>query len=244
MAELGTPRRRLAETASTMAEARRWAARGAPHGALVVADHQTDGRGRHGRAWLAAPGESLLCTLVLRPRLDPARLGWVALAAGLAVAESLDAHGVRAHVKWPNDVRVGGRKVAGVLAESVHHPAGVVLLLGIGLNVRQAGFPDALQATSVRLETGRDLDPQTLLPALLDALSARLGHVAEAPDALRRAVAERLETATGAVSVSDPATSEVIARGEMLGLAADGALRLRTPHGERSVYAGEVTLSL
>ena len=243
MADLGTPQRRLATTTSTMAEARAWAASGAPHGAVVVAEYQTAGRGRHGRAWTAPPGESLLFTAILRPDLDPARLGWIPLAAGLAVAEALDTLDVPAQVKWPNDVRVGGRKLAGVLSESTHQTEGAVVLLGVGLNVRQATFPEEIAATSVRIETGRDLAPSDLLSPLLSALTARLGQIANAPDALRHAVSDRLEAVGDLVSVRAPATSSVVADGTVLGVADDGALRLDTPDGERHVHAGEVTLS-
>ena len=225
-----------------MDQARAWARDGAPHGALVVAKHQSAGRGRHDRTWVAEPGDSLLCTLVLRPSFEPSRLGWVPLAAGLAVAETVEGVGVDAWVKWPNDVLARGRKLAGVLAEAVHQPGGAVVLLGVGLNVRQTTFPDGLNATSVRRETGRDVEPDALLTPLLARLAERLDEIETAPDALRAAISERLVGRGEPVTVRDPASRAAVASGTVLGLAPDGALRLMTENGERPVYAGEVTL--
>src|SRR5436305_4583140 len=115
---LGRPRRHLRRTSSTNDLARALAAGGAPHGTLVTADEQTAGRGRQGRTWTAPPGSSLLCSLVLR---DPPWMTPLHAAAGVAEAVETtlrdagrdDAVGV----KWPNDIHVGGRKVAGILAE-------------------------------------------------------------------------------------------------------------------------------
>ena len=225
-----------------MDQARRWARDGAPHGALVVARHQSAGRGRHDRPWVAEPGQSLLFTLVLRPAIEPPRLGWVPLAAGLAVAETVEGVGVQARVKWPNDVLAGGRKLAGVLAEAVHQPGGAVVLLGVGLNVRQSALPPALNATSVRLETGDDHRPDALLTPLLSRLAERLDEVEADPDALHAAASARLAGRGEPVTVRDPASRVAVASGTVVGLAGDGALRLATDAGERSVYAGEVTL--
>ncbi len=225
-----------------MDQARRWAHDGASHGALVVAEHQTAGRGRHDRTWVAEPGESLLFTLVLRPELESSKMGWVPLAAGLAVAETVEGVGVQAQVKWPNDVLAGGRKLAGVLAEAVHQPGGAVVLLGVGLNVRQSAFPDGLNATSVRLETGGDHEPDALLTPLLMRLAERLSEIEAAPNALRAAVDARLVGRGEPVTVRDPASRTAVASGTVVGLARDGALQLATDAGERAIYAGEVTL--
>ncbi|HEX6130429.1 MAG TPA: biotin--[acetyl-CoA-carboxylase] ligase, partial [Actinomycetota bacterium] len=106
-------------TGSTNATALAMAEDGAPAWTLVAAGHQTDGRGRLGRTWTDVPGRAVLVSVVLRPALPPARLGLLSLAAGAAVAEAIrEQAGVDAEVKWPNDVRVGDRKVGGVLAEA------------------------------------------------------------------------------------------------------------------------------
>lgn len=242
---LGAPARHLGTVASTMTEAAAWAAAGAPHGAVVVAGHQTAGRGRHGRAWDAPPGQSLLLSLVLRPALPAERLGLVPLAAGLAVAEAVGAFGVDASVKWPNDVRVGGRKLAGVLAETTWAGAEPTVVLGIGLNVEQGSFPEALAdlATSLRLVTGRPVDRLAPLAPLLARLAVRLGDAEDVSARLVAAVEGRLEGVGETVTVGFPASSRLPSRGRVLGLAPDGALRLATEAGEVAVHAGEVTLA-
>lgn len=234
--------RHLGVVGSTMAEAADWAAAGAPHGAVVTAEGQRVGRGRHGRRWEDEPGDSLLMTVVLRPELPVERLGLIPLAAGLAVAEGLDPFGVQASVKWPNDVRVGGRKLAGVLAES--RAGGRLVLLGVGVNVAQAAFPKALAetATSLRQATGRVIDRLAPLAPILDQLDRRLADATARPARLVAAVEARLDTLGREVTVRDPSTGNVLAQGTALGLAPSGALRLATAAGERAVSAGEVTL--
>lgn len=242
-AALGTPARHLALVGSTMDEAAAWAADGAPHGAVVVAEHQRGGRGRHGRAWAAAPGQSLLFTLVLRPSLGADRVGLVPLAAGLAVAEAADAFGAEARLKWPNDVRVEGRKLAGVLAETTWTAGRPCVLLGIGLNVAQATFPPDLAATSLRLATGQPIQRLDPLGPILDRLADRLALAEADPVALVAAVEARVEGLGTTAEVREPGTGRLVTRGTLLGLAADGALRLGTAAGEEAVYAGEVTLA-
>jgi BirA family biotin operon repressor/biotin-[acetyl-CoA-carboxylase] ligase len=167
----------------------------APHGWTVAAEEQTAGRGRHGRRWLAPPGEALLFSLVVRPARKPggltaSRLGWLGLAAGLAASETLTAEtGVRTTVKWPNDLVVGAapsggapwRKLGGVLCESsLLRPGGAApfAILGLGLNVNQtkARLPEVPKAppTSLRLERGRALDRRRLFAVLLEHLETRL----------------------------------------------------------------------
>lgn len=236
-----------------MTEAAAWAARGAPHGAAVVAETQTAGRGRHGRSWHDVPGASLMLSLVLRPRLAPERLGLVGLAAGLAVAEAAEALGVRAALKWPNDVLApdaDGRraKLAGVLAEASwagtpgSGPSPVVIL-GIGLNVEQTAFPPDLRATSLRIASGRSVTRLDPLAPFLDALADRLAQAEAAPARLRAAVEARLVGLGAPCTVGFPGTDRPPLEGTALGLAPDGALRIATPDGERTVHAGEVTLA-
>ena len=240
-ARLGEPARHLGTVGSTMTEAARWAREGAPHGALVTAERQTAGRGRHGRRW-TDDGRSLLLTLVLRPGLHPDRLGLVPLAAGLAVAETAEALGVSARLKWPNDVRVSGRKLAGVLAESTHG-ASTTVLLGVGLNVGQMGFPEDLRATSLALEAGRPIDRREPLDRLLDRLGHRLDQTEADGAGLLAEVEARMEALGESVTVRDPASGRVLAEGTIRGLEPDGALCVLTATGPRAVHAGEVTLA-
>ena len=242
---VGTPIRHLGTVDSTMEEAARWAGQGAPHGAVVVAEHQTGGRGRHGRSWADAPDQSLLLTLVLRPTAGPDRVGLIPLAAGLAIAEVAASLGADARIKWPNDVRVERRKLAGVLAETTWSGARARVLLGVGLNVAQATFPPSLvdTATSLRLATGQPIARLAPLRPILDRLGALLDLAEADPAALLAAVEARLEGIGETVTVRDPASGRVVAEGRALSLAPNGALRLATDAGEHAVVAGEVTLA-
>jgi len=168
---LGRPRLHLRETGSTNDRARELADRGAPHGTLVTAREQTAGRGRWGRAWVGPPGRALLLSLLVR-RFDPL----LPLRAGLAVA---DVAGDDALVKWPNDVLVHGRKLAGVLVEA--RPQAGWAVLGIGLNVAvdPAELPQELRAIAGTL--GRA--PERLEATLVELLAALERRLADPPAA-------------------------------------------------------------
>ena len=166
MSPLGRPRLHLRATTSTNDRARALAVEGAPHGTLVTAAEQHAGRGRQGRTWSAPPGRALLLSLVLR---DPP--GLLPLTAALAVARVA---GPAARIKWPNDVLVDGRKVAGILAEG--RPDERWAILGIGLNValRVEDLPAELHATAGTLGLApADLEPtlERLLAALEETLA-------------------------------------------------------------------------
>jgi BirA family biotin operon repressor/biotin-[acetyl-CoA-carboxylase] ligase len=155
---LGKPFHHVVETGSTNDDALAAARSGAPHGATFVADAQSAGRGRRGRHWFAAPGESLLCSLLLREQLGLERAALLALVAGLAVRSAIANacssadQAARVRVKWPNDVFIDERKVAGVLCEShVQGPALVATVVGFGVNVSGRAFPDELHATATSL---------------------------------------------------------------------------------------------
>jgi BirA family biotin operon repressor/biotin-[acetyl-CoA-carboxylase] ligase len=241
---LGTPVRHLATVGSTMTAAAEWAAAGAPHGALVVADHQQAGRGRHGRAWIDAPGASLLLSLVLRLAVPPERLPLVGLAAALAVVETAHSLGADAAIKWPNDVTVGGRKLAGVLAEAVWTARSPAVILGVGVNVQRASVPPELATKAISLDeaTGATHDRLALLPPFLAAFASELTHLAAAPDRLTARVEARLAGLDAPVHVAFPGTDRRALDGIALGLAPGGALRVLTETGEQTVHAGEVTL--
>ena len=156
-ASLGRPRLHLRRTDSTNTRARELAARGAPQGTLVTAAEQTAGRGRQGRSWSAPPGRSLLCSVVIRepPRLLP-------LAAGVAVAEVAAAAGAPARLKWPNDVLVDGRKLAGILVEGRPQDRWAVVGVGLNVAVREADFPPELRGLAATL----GLEPDAIEPTL------------------------------------------------------------------------------
>jgi BirA family biotin operon repressor/biotin-[acetyl-CoA-carboxylase] ligase len=163
---LGTPRLHLRETASTNERARELAASGAPHGTLVTAGAQTAGRGRQGRRWSAPAGQALLLSLVLRevPALLP-------LGAAVSVAAVC---GEAAQIKWPNDVLLDGRKVAGILVEGRPQEGWAVLGIGVNVAVDVGALPSELHATAGTLGLGEDQVPavlERLLTALEEALT-------------------------------------------------------------------------
>lgn len=176
--QLGRPLMYEPVTGSTNDNALLAARSGAPHGSVFVADEQTSGRGRRGNAWLAAPGESLLFSVLLRPRLQLAGASGLTLAAGLALRDAIGpllTHST--HLKWPNDLYVNGKKLAGILVESQlqgDHLQAVVV--GIGLNVSAREFPAeiASRATSLALLGAAPLDREALLQEILNALAVRL----------------------------------------------------------------------
>ena len=139
----------------------------AAEGAAAVTDLQTAGRGRLGRRWIARPGTSILCSIVLRPNVEPARLPELTPVAGEACAAAIaEVTGLQPTIKFPNDVLIGGRKVAGILAEA--REGRVVLGIGINVNAQQHEVPEA--ATSLSLEAGHGVDRAELLVSLLEQL--------------------------------------------------------------------------
>jgi BirA family biotin operon repressor/biotin-[acetyl-CoA-carboxylase] ligase len=241
---------RLESVDSTQAVAFDLALLGATDGTVVVADHQTHGRGRRGRAWADAPGASLLLSIVVRSPLDASRLPLFSYVAAVAVAEALAATWrLPARLKWPNDVVIAGRKIAGILLEartpaaagrplaSPGAPApALTTIIGIGVNVGQRGLPPDLagRATSAALEIGADADRDALLDPLLRAFARwRARLEGEGFEPVRRRWLELAETIGREVDVDG-------VRGVAVDLDADGALVLEGPAGRHRVVAGEL----
>ncbi len=220
----GTPRVHLRLTDSTNRRGRDLAAAGAPDGTLITAAEQTAGRGRQGRTWVAPSGRTLLCSLVIR---DPPRL--LPLAAGVAVAELA---GEAAQIKWPNDVLLAGRKVAGILVEG--RPQEHWAVLGIGLNV--ALRPDDLPAELHETATTLGLEPADIEPTLERLLRGLERWVAAAP-----------ETVLSAVRARDALLGHEVrwaaGDGRGAGIDGDGRLIVETRAGRVPLDAGEVHLA-
>jgi BirA family biotin operon repressor/biotin-[acetyl-CoA-carboxylase] ligase len=240
---LGHPLTFARVTESTNDDAKRAAQAGAPAGAAFVADEQTRGRGRLGRSWHSPPGENLYASFVLRPALDPKIVPLVTLAAGLAVADAVAplVPRVKVALKWPNDVWLDGRKVAGILSEAhLGSRASDWIVVGIGINVRAHSFPPEIAslATSLALAGAGDVDRSALFIELSSTLSHRLDSLrkGDAPAVIEAFVA-RDALAGRAITVDgSPATA--------LGITRDGALRIRRPDGsETTCLAGEVRLA-
>ncbi|MPZ27345.1 MAG: biotin--[acetyl-CoA-carboxylase] ligase [Micromonosporaceae bacterium] len=241
----------LAETGSTNADAVAAARAGAAEGLVVVAEHQSAGRGRAGRAWSAPPRAGLAVSVLLRPGtgqppVETGRWAWLPLLAGVALAGAVTrVTGLDAWLKWPNDLLVDGAKCAGVLAEV----AGDAVVVGIGLNVTQrAGeLPTtgdgAPPATSLALAGARTTDRDALLAALLDHLARWYGRWRSAGgDAdecgLRAAYRSRCATLGRPVRARLPGGEEVT--GTAGTVDPDGRLVLATTVGARTLAAGDV----
>lgn len=231
------------ELGSTNTEAFALGQTGAFHGELVVAETQTEGRGRRGRTWVSPPGKNLACSLVLRPEIPPARAPEVTLLAAVALAETMREAGAEASIKWPNDVQLGGKKVAGILTElsadteRVHF---IVLGLGVNLNTEAADFPPdvAALATSLRVARGQKVPRALFLAALLVKLEGWVDRWVDEGFGPVREAWRRLSSTLG---------QEVRVRSEgreLVGVAEDidasGALLLRVAGRVERVLAGDV----
>ena len=238
---LGHPLRAQLVTGSTNDDALSAAKAGAPHGALFVADEQTQGRGRRGRHWTSPAGVNLLFSVLLRPQLEPANAQALTLALGLAVRDVL-AGRVDAPVglKWPNDVIAKGRKLAGLLVETQLQGAELrAAVVGVGVNVRMQTLPESLrdQATSMALLGGRDLQLEPLLVGLLQAIDERTAQYVRSglqpmlPELSRHDILRDRK-----VRVDDRA-------GTARGIDADGALLLEDTNGQvHRVLSGSVEM--
>ncbi|HEY6591035.1 MAG TPA: biotin--[acetyl-CoA-carboxylase] ligase [Actinomycetota bacterium] len=243
-----TPLEVVASVPTTMARAAELAAAGEPEGATVVAEEQTEGRGRLGRAWVAPPGSSLLLSVVLRPPMEREAVWLTVAAAGVALAEAVDvvAPGAApAGLKWPNDLELGGRKAAGLLAEA--HLEGdrlAAVLLGMGVNVGQGpgDFPPEVadRATSVSLAAGTPVDRAVLLAAWAGRfLDGYADLSASRPGPVLAAYRRRLATVGQQVRVDRIGTDPVV--GTAVDLTATGGLVVQTASGARvEVVAGDV----
>ncbi len=233
-------------TSSTNDVALALAADPAAEGLVVIADHQTAGRGRRGRSWHSPAGGGLYVSVVLRPaaaRADADRATrLLTLAAGVALADGIEqATALAADVKWPNDLLVGRRKLAGILAESVSgEPPHVVL--GYGINVGARAFPGELdaRATSLESELGRAIDRGAVCAATLVALATRYRDLLEGRfDAILHAWSDRAPSSRGArVAWNTPAGPRT---GTTIGIDDQGALLVRVGGTTERIVGGEVT---
>lgn len=235
----------LPETGSTMDHARRLAEQGAPDGTLVIADHQTAGRGRLGRRWQAPPAGSLLLSLIFRPAIASHQAQQLTMLCGLAVAEGVEAHtGLPVGLKWPNDIEIGGAKLGGILTEVELSGARIsYAVVGVGLNVnldpRQLTGPILARATSLSAELGAPVARLPLLWAVLHAVDARYLALGTGGPELHTAWARRLVTLGRPVTIS---ADETAWEGIAEGVDADGALLVRRADGRlERILAGDVT---
>ena len=230
----------IGSTNASLADAAR---AGAAEAALLVAEHQHAGRGRMGRSWQAPARSALTFSVLVRPQVPVADWPWLPLLTGVAVAEAIRrGAGVQAMVKWPNDVLVEDRKLAGVLLERVETPIGPAAVLGIGLNVSaQREELPVPSATSLALEDATTLDrPSLLLPVLrtLQPLYQEWVRPGRSSGGLREAYLARCSTLDRPVRVELPNGSTLTGLAETVDAA--GRLVVATGTGRRTVAAGDV----
>ncbi len=230
------------EIGSTNDDAAALARRGAPEGTVIGSDHQTAGRGRRGRAWLDAPGEALMFTVILRPRVGPVGAGMLPIVVALGLADGLEACGVAGvEIAWPNDVLAGGTKVAGILCEmSADQERVAWAVAGMGINVGPVPdvpgsrwTPGSLAALGTRPRRG------DLLVAVLGAIGRRYeAWLEHGPDGVVAAFGRRDHLAGRRVTVGTP-TGDVVGAG--CGIDALGRLVIAVDGDEVALSSGEVT---
>jgi BirA family biotin operon repressor/biotin-[acetyl-CoA-carboxylase] ligase len=224
--------------ASTNDEARILGQAGTPGGLVLLALQQTAGRGRRGAIWFSPAGESLAFSILIRPEEPKALWPRLALATGLAVAEAVESFGINAGIKWPNDVWIRSRKVAGILVEAGTDFA----IIGIGLNVNTREFPEEVAniATSLELESGRKIFRHEVLGALIRRFALRQSQIGADFGELLDAVRQRCVLTGNRVSLT---TSGGRKEGTVEGIAPGGELILRSETGlENLIQADEVRI--
>ncbi len=226
------------QLASTNDELHRLGQQGAAHGIVLLAHDQTSGRGRRGASWLSSLGTGLTFSILVRPSEPKSLWPRLALATGLAVAEAAESFGAAARIKWPNDVWIDGRKVAGILVEAGQDFA----IIGIGINVLECPLPDEIATIATALEThcNRRLDRGDVLSAIIRRLALRQSQIGSEFPEVVRAIRQRC-------ALSGQRVSLLTARGPLAGTVVEvgdnGDLKLKTPAGiESIIQADEVRL--
>lgn len=233
------------ELGSTNAETARLAREGADEGLVVVAEHQTAGRGRLDRRWEAPARSALTFSVLLRPQVGIDHWPWLPLLTGYAVFQALRGIGIETSLKWPNDVLLGEQKVAGILAERVETSRGPAAVLGIGINVSiTAEELPVPTATSLWLATGELADRTDLLIGLAQTLLKTCAEWAPDPSrapntgALRTAYISACRTIGQTVRADLPTGQSIT--GQATKIDAAGRLLVMTADGERAIGAGDV----
>ena len=236
----------LMETASTNTTAKELAIHGAPEGTLVVSERQTRGKGRLGREWFSPPGEGIYLSIILRPSVSPAEAPKITLLAAVAMAEALrEAAGVQALIKWPNDILLGGKKVAGILTEiSTEMDAIDYLVIGLGVNVNMGSFPAELRekATSLRIETAEEHSRAGLIRAFLAWFEHYYGMFQRSDFEPILERWRQLSRITGRRITVETIESKLV--GTALDIDRDGRLLVEDNKGHvHGIYSGDITLN-
>ena len=229
---------------STSNCARAIAACGAAEGSVVIAEEQTEGRGRRGRQWHSDPGRNLMFSLILRPDVPPEKMNLIPLYAAVALAEAIQKEtDLKVDCKWPNDLLIRGKKIGGILLEGALTRNTIeYLIMGIGLNVNQEEFPPELSpiATSLKIEAGKELDRVGLFHTLLRTLEERYHSLsALVPESLVSAWLSRSPMLNKPVSVLQDGRQMT---GIMTGLSKEGGMILSVDGTDHILHAGEATI--
>lgn len=235
------------ECASTQDMAAELARAGEPEGLVVVAETQTQGRGRKGRSWISTPGAGVYLSVILKPALKPSRIVQIPLVAGVAAARAIRAEsGLMPDIKWPNDILIGGKKAAGILTEMsceldrINH---VILGIGINVNTRESDFSEPLRAiaTSLYAECGRKISRVALVQRFLSEFEAVYGrYLAGGFESIRQEWKSLSSTIGSQVEITDGGERLT---GKVLDIDPDGFLLLKTNSGRTErIVAGDVSL--
>ncbi len=234
-------------TTSTNDLARREARRGAKEGLVVLAEEQTKGRGRRGRSWYSSPG-GIYFSLLLRPRLEPGRASSLTLLAAVSMVELLaQLYGLEAGIKWPNDIILEGKKLAGILTEMGADTESIdYLIIGIGLNANQrsADWPEEIAelATSLRIQLGKEVDRALIAAGLLERMEALYSSLGE-KGAIESMIARAREYSVLLGKAVTIKTIHEKFRGQALDLTPEGALLVRRENGKKEkLWAGDVSI--
>ncbi|MFA6456138.1 MAG: biotin--[acetyl-CoA-carboxylase] ligase [Bacteroidota bacterium] len=218
----------------------------APHGTVIVADEQTAGRGRLQRNWQSPKGSNLLFSIVFYPDFGMEKISLLPFAGSLAVADAIETvTGLSSTCKWPNDVLINNKKCCGMLAESSTASADIEkIVLGIGINVNQEDFPSELtmKATSLKIESGTNIDRVQLLQKVLEELERRYIQLSNFP-AQRLLNDWRMKALLFGKKIT-VLESEFSFAATAIDVAEDGSLIIQTEDGsKRAIFAGDVSLA-
>lgn len=226
---------------STNTEALKQAKLGADEGLCVVARQQTAGRGRHGRTWVSPKDAGLYFSIVLRPQLEAKYLTLITLMAGVAVHDTLSEIGLEPDIKWVNDILVNDKKICGILAETSETPKGLAVIVGIGINLTSANFPDELAetATSIEAETDHSIGPSGTLEEPLVRFLGSFYTILTSEQGPATILKEwqRRSTYFSGKNVQVRLADDTIT-GVTDGLEPNGALRIRMPDGGVTIVQG------
>ena len=237
---------RYDEIGSTNTEALNQAARGAPEGLCVVADRQTAGRGRHGREWISPKGAGLYFSVVLRPKIQTGFLPLITLMTAVAVHDALEElYEIACDIKWVNDIHIKGKKVCGILAETIETAQGLAVIVGIGINLKSSNFSFEIAATATSIESETKQIPNT--EELLQKLAVFLSYFADILYAANGAEEIRREWTRRSSYAFEKAVRVVLENETILGttrgIEENGALRVEMPNGEiKIIQAGDVEM--